>query len=97
MLVFVLNAGSSSLKYQLRNPVTKKVLASGICERIGIDGVLKHEYNDGKKLVLNEAMPTHKEAINAVLTTTYRDWETDRKSTRLNSSHRSLSRMPASA
>lgn len=69
MLVFVLNAGSSSLKYQLMNPVTKKVLASGICERIGIDGVLKHEYNDGKKLVLNEAMPTHKEAINAVLTT----------------------------
>ena len=69
MLVFVLNAGSSSLKYQLMNPVTKKVLASGICERIGIDGVLKHEHNDGKKLVLNEAMPTHKEAINAVLTT----------------------------
>ena len=69
MLVFVLNAGSSSLKYQLMNPVTKKVLASGICERIGIDGVLKNEYNDGKKLVLNEAMPTHKEAINAVLTT----------------------------
>ena len=69
MLVIVLNAGSSSLKYQLMNPVTKKVLASGICERIGIDGVLKHEYNDGKKLVLNEAMPTHKEAINAVLTT----------------------------
>ena len=27
----------------------------------------------------------------------YRDWETDRKSTRLNSSHRSLSRMPSSA
>ena len=54
MLVFVLNAGSSSLKYQLMNPVTKKVLASGICERIGIDGVLKHEYNDGKKLVLNK-------------------------------------------
>ena len=69
MLVFVLNAGSSSLKYQLMNPVTKKILASGICERIGIDGVLKHEYNDGKKLVLNEAMSTHKEAINAVLTT----------------------------
>ena len=69
MLVFVLNAGSSSLKYQLMNPVTKKILASGICERIGIDCVLKHEYNDGKKLVLNEAMSTHKEAINAVLTT----------------------------
>ncbi|QKF72835.1 acetate kinase [Aliarcobacter faecis] len=69
MLVFVLNAGSSSVKYQLMNPVIKKVFASGICERIGIDGVLKHEYGDGKKLVLKESMPTHKEAINAILTT----------------------------
>ncbi len=69
MLVFVLNAGSSSLKYQLMNPVIKKVFASGICERIGIDGVLKHEYADGKKLVLNVPMPTHKEAISAVLST----------------------------
>ncbi|QEZ88738.1 acetate kinase [Aliarcobacter cibarius] len=69
MLVFVLNAGSSSLKYQLMNPVIKKVFASGICERIGIDGVLKHEYGDGKKLVINVPMPTHKEAISAVLST----------------------------
>lgn len=69
MLVFVLNARSSSVKYQLMNPVIKKVFASGICERIGIDGVLKHEYKDGKKLVLNIPMPTHREAINAVLTT----------------------------
>ena len=69
MLVFVLNAGSSSVKYQLMNPVIKKVFASGICERIGIDGVLKHEYGDGKKLVMNIAMPTHTEAIEAVLTT----------------------------
>jgi acetate kinase len=61
MLVFVLNAGSSSLKYQLMNPVTKKVLASGICERIGIDGVLKHEFGDNK-LTLEVSMPTHKEA-----------------------------------
>ncbi len=69
MLVLVLNAGSSSLKYQLMNPVIKKVFASGICERIGIDGVLKHEYGDGKKLVINVPMPTHKEAISAVLST----------------------------
>ncbi|MFW3342622.1 acetate/propionate family kinase [Aliarcobacter butzleri] len=70
MLVFVLNAGSSSLKYQLMNPVIKKVLASGLCERIGIDGVLKHEYGEnGQKLTLNVPMPTHKEAIEAVLTT----------------------------
>src|SRR5574344_266831 len=69
MLVFVLNAGSSSVKYQLMNPVIKKVFASGICERIGIDGMLKHEYGDGKVLKLNIPMPTHTEAIEAVLTT----------------------------
>jgi len=68
MLVFALNSGSSSLKYQLINPITKKVFASGICERIAIDGVLKHEYGDGKKLIVNVPMPTHKEALSAVLT-----------------------------
>ena len=68
MLVFILNAGSSSLKYQLMNPVIKKVFAQGICERIGIDGVLKHEFGE-KELELNIDMPTHKEAIEAVLST----------------------------
>ena len=48
MLVFILNAGSSSLKYQLMNPLTKEVFAVGLCERIGIDGVLKHEFNENK-------------------------------------------------
>lgn len=70
MLVFVLNAGSSSVKYQLMNPVIKKVFASGIAERIGLDGILNHEYgNNAKKLSLNIVMPTHKEAIEAILTT----------------------------
>ncbi len=69
MKVFILNAGSSSLKYQLMNPQTKEVLASGLCERIGIDGVLKHEFNEGKKLTLDINMPTHKEAIELVLKT----------------------------
>ncbi|RXJ60482.1 acetate/propionate family kinase [Candidatus Marinarcus aquaticus] len=69
MLVFILNAGSSSLKYQLMNPVTKDLLASGLCERIGIDGVLKHEFGDGQKLQIDVSMPTHKEAIELVLRT----------------------------
>jgi len=69
MLVFILNAGSSSLKYQLMNPIIKKVFASGICERIGIDGVLKHEFGDDKEIKKEIAMPTHKEAIEAVLST----------------------------
>lgn len=69
MLVFILNAGSSSLKYQLMNPVNKEVLAVGICERIGIDGVLKHEFGDDQKIKIETAMPTHKEAIELVLKT----------------------------
>ncbi|MFA9372681.1 MAG: acetate kinase [Poseidonibacter sp.] len=66
MLVFILNAGSSSLKYQLMNPENSKVLASGLCERIGIDGRLVHEAND-KKIKEEISMPTHKEAIEIVL------------------------------
>lgn len=69
MLVFILNAGSSSLKYQLMNPINKETLAVGICERIGIDGVLKHEFGDDQKIKLETSMPTHKEAIELVLKT----------------------------
>ena len=69
MLVFILNAGSSSLKYQLMNPKTKEVLAVGLCERIGIDGKLTHEFSNNKKLRLDADMPTHKEAIELVLKT----------------------------
>lgn len=68
MNVFILNAGSSSLKYQLMNPITKEVLAVGLCERIGIDGIIKHEFGDNK-IKLEVAMPTHKEAIELVLKT----------------------------
>ncbi len=70
MLVFILNAGSSSLKYQLMNPVNKETLATGICERIGIDGsFLKHEYGNKQKLKIESDLPTHKEAIELVLKT----------------------------
>ncbi|XKH02134.1 acetate kinase [Marinobacter nauticus] len=69
MLVFILNAGSSSLKYQLMNPVTAETLAAGICERIGLDGVLKHEFGDDRELKMDVDMPTHKEAIESVLRT----------------------------
>ncbi len=69
MLVFILNAGSSSLKYQLMNPINKEVLAVGICERIGIDGVLKHEFSDDQKIKIETDLPTHKEAIELVLKT----------------------------
>ena len=43
MNVLVINAGSSSLKYQLMDPATREVFAKGLCERIGIDGRLTHK------------------------------------------------------
>lgn len=67
MLILVLNAGSSSLKYQLINVETAEVKASGLCERIGIDGVMKHEIAEHRKLEIDQPMPTHKEAIEFVL------------------------------
>ncbi|OUQ80204.1 acetate kinase [Flavonifractor sp. An100] len=68
MNILVINAGSSSLKYQLLNPETQEVLAKGLCERIGIDG--KFTYKPAGKEAIKEAdvaMPTHSEAIQAVL------------------------------
>ena len=66
MNVLIINAGSSSLKYQLMNPETGAVSAKGLCERIYIDGRLTHNAN-GKKVVKDIPMPTHSEAIEAVL------------------------------
>ena len=68
MNVLVINAGSSSLKYQLLNPETEQVLAKGLCERIGIDGKFTYKA-DGKQAIkaADVAMPTHSEAIKAVL------------------------------
>lgn len=68
MNVLVINAGSSSLKYQLLNPDTQEILAKGLCERIGIDGKFTYKPT-GKTAVkaADVAMPTHSEAIQAVL------------------------------
>ena len=66
MNVLVINAGSSSLKYQLMNPETGDVAAKGLCERIYIDGRLTHKVGD-KKVEKDIPMPTHSEAIQAVL------------------------------
>ena len=66
MNVLVINAGSSSLKYQLMNPETGDVSAKGLCERIYIDGRLTHKVGDNK-VVKDIPMPTHSEAIAAVL------------------------------
>ena len=70
MNVLVINAGSSSLKYQLLNPETGVLLAKGLCERIGIDGKFTYKPQvEGKEKLdaVDVAMPTHSEAIQAVL------------------------------
>lgn len=70
MNILVINAGSSSLKYQLLNPETRVLLAKGLCERIGIDGKFTYKPQvDGKQSLdaVEIPMPTHSEAIQAVL------------------------------
>ena len=69
MKILVINAGSSSLKYQLIDMENEQLMAKGLCERIGIDGHLKHTPLVGDKPVFNEdvPMPTHSEAIAAVI------------------------------
>ena len=70
MNVLVINAGSSSLKYQLLNPATGELLAKGLCERIGIDGRFTYKPQLAGKEAIKEAsvaMPTHSEAIQTVL------------------------------
>lgn len=67
MNILVINCGSSSLKYQLINAATEDVLAKGLCERIGIDGILTYQPADGEKEKTEKAMPTHTEAIKYVI------------------------------
>jgi len=68
MKILVINAGSSSLKYQLFDMETESVLAKGLCERITVDGHIKHTPNNGKPVYEADiAFPSHAEAMEAVL------------------------------
>lgn len=67
MNVFVVNCGSSSLKYQLIHSDTEKVIAKGLCERIGIDGRLTHKPAGKEEVVRDVSMPDHKSAVSYVL------------------------------
>ena len=68
MKVLVINAGSSSLKYQLIDMDNENVLAKGLCERIGIEGSkLNHTPAGGDKVVIENDMPDHSVAIKMVL------------------------------
>ena len=66
MKILVVNAGSSSLKYQLIDMDGEKVIAKGLCERIGIDGKITHKTADGKVYESKTAMPNHTVAFNCV-------------------------------
>lgn len=68
MNILVINCGSSSLKYQLLNMNDESVLASGLVERIGIEGSqLKHEIPGRDKEVIKTPMKDHKDALGHVL------------------------------
>ena len=67
MKILVINCGSSSLKYQLIDMENESVLAKGLCERIGIEGSKLTHKADGKEMVVEKAMPTHKTAIEMVM------------------------------
>ena len=67
MKILIINAGSSSLKYQFMESEGGEVFAKGLCERIGIDGRLTHKVPGRENVVMDIPMPTHNEAIQSVL------------------------------
>ncbi len=67
MKILVINAGSSSLKYQFMESEGGEVFAKGLCERIGIDGRLTHKVPGREDVKMDIPMPTHNEAIQSVL------------------------------
>jgi acetate kinase len=67
MKILVINAGSSSLKYQLIEMDGEKVIAKGLCERIGIDGRITHSTGDGREFEEECVFPTHTEAFERVV------------------------------
>lgn len=68
MKILVINCGSSSLKYQFMDMENEEVIAKGLAERIGIEGsVLKHQPKGFDKVTIERPMPTHKEALQAVV------------------------------
>lgn len=66
MKILVINAGSSSLKYQLIDMTDETVLAKGLCERIGAGGHFKHTTGDGRVLEHDVVMNDHTEAFQQV-------------------------------
>ncbi len=75
MKILVINAGSSSLKYQLIDMDGEKLIAKGICERIGIDGKISGNTFDGREFKYSVELKNHTAAfleVEKVLTSTYK-------------------------
>ena len=66
MKILVINAGSSSLKYQLINMDDNSVIAKGLCERIGAGGAISGKTGDGRKFAYDIDLPDHTVAFNEV-------------------------------
>ncbi|MBE6630124.1 MAG: acetate kinase [Ruminococcaceae bacterium] len=67
MKILVINAGSSSLKYQLFDMESGKVLAKGVCEKIGLSGIITHKRPGAEPYKTEHPMPSHNEALALVL------------------------------
>ena len=67
MKILVINCGSSSLKFQLIDSDSEKVIGKGLCERIGIDGRISFTPGDGDKITKDTAIPDHNRAIALVI------------------------------
>ena len=67
MKIFVVNAGSSSLKYQLIDMENEQVVCKGLCDRIGGSSEISHKAADGRTYTAETPMPTHSEAFEAVV------------------------------
>ena len=69
MKILVINSGSSSLKFQVIDSETERVLAKGLCERIGIDGRFTYRTDTGISLKEQTAMENHTQAVHIILDT----------------------------
>jgi len=68
MKILVINAGSTTLKYQLIDSESEQVLAKGLCERIFLDGQIKFDHpKTGEKILIKENMPDHGTALKIVI------------------------------
>ena len=67
MKILVINSGSSSLKFQVIDSDSEQVMARGVCERIGIDGIFNYKTDKGIVLKEEVSMPDHKAAVNVLL------------------------------